>query len=327
MSNKKHMYKRGNKKDEVKSITNKLIDERLPNRKGKQNPTYIVIHEVSLGTGKSPEDYNMQRYANKIIQDAENTIVEITNEKSQEKKETKMSYYDLDKKYDKELIEKAKNNIVHIKDENGEDVEMKIKVCTIGYHYLVGDKEIYQFIEDDVATSHTGTAFGNNNSIGVERLICKGVNYEQATHNQAKLIATLMLKHDISIENVITHKEMQRRYGNPEQKENPKQCPGRMLAGFRGTVQDFKKEIKRCIAYGWLFEDELDLETRKKLPDIQRKALKDLLSKKGAKKIGINEMVYSVLKNEDKLTNRKLEESKKILENKFGKSENERIKE
>lgn len=80
MSNKKHIYKRGSKKDEVKLITNKLIDKRLPNRTGKQKPTYIVIHEVSLGTGKSPENYNMQRYANKIVQDAENVVVEITND-------------------------------------------------------------------------------------------------------------------------------------------------------------------------------------------------------------------------------------------------------
>ena len=80
---------------------------------------------------------------------------------------------------------------------------------TIGYHYLVGDKEVWQFLEDDVATSHTGTPFGNKNSIGVERLICEGVNYEHAIHNQAKLVATLMLKHHIPIQNVLTHKEMQ----------------------------------------------------------------------------------------------------------------------
>lgn len=233
-----------------------------------------------------------------------------------------MSYYDLDKRYDKELIEKAKNNIVHIKDENNQDIEMKIKVCTIGYHYLVGDKDIYQFIEDGVTTSHTGTDFGNKNSIGVERLICKGINYEQATHNQAKLIATLMLKHNIPIENVITHKEMQKRYGNREQKENPKQCPGRMLAGFRGTVQDFKKEIKRCIAYGWLFEDELDLATKEKLPAIQKKAMEDLFSEKKTRKIGIAKLVNSALKTENNLTNRKLEESKKILEKKLKKTEN-----
>ena len=142
---------------------------------------------------------------------------------------------------------------------------------TIGYHYLVGDKEVYQFIEDDVATEHTGTEFGNHNSIGIERLICEGVNYEYATHNQAKLIATLMLKHNIPIENVITHKHLQEQQG----KENPKQCPGRMLAGFRGGVQDFKHEIERCFMYGWFFEDLLDEETKNKIP-----AMKEYFTKR-----------------------------------------------
>jgi len=136
MSKKKHMYIRPPKGDTPVKVEPKFIDYDLPNRQGHQDPTYIVIHEVSLGTGRSPKEYNMERYANKISEDARNGR-------------------------------------------------------TIGYHYLVGDKQVYQFMEDDVATSHTGTEFGNHNSIGVERLICKGVNYEYATHNQAKLIETL----------------------------------------------------------------------------------------------------------------------------------------
>ncbi len=219
MNKKMHLYKRPPKENISVKVTKKLLDNSSTNKIGAQTPTYIVIHEVSLGTGRSPQNFNMKRYADKIIADGKSG-------------------------------------------------------STIGYHYLVGDEEIYQFIEDDIATCHTGTEFGNHNSIGIERLICEGVNYEYATHNQAKLIATLMLKHNIPLENVITHKEIQRRFGTTEQQKNPKQCPGRMLAGFRGNVQDFKNEIKRCLIYGWLFEELLDDKTKENIPRIQKIAEK-----------------------------------------------------
>lgn len=225
MSKNKHIFIRPPKRDDTVKVEQRFIDYDLPNRQGHQDPTYIVIHEVSLGTGRSPKEFNMERYEKKISEDARNGR-------------------------------------------------------TIGYHYLVGDKQVYQFLEDDVATGHTGTAFGNHNSIGVERLICEGVNYEFAIHNQAKLIATLMLKHNIPIDNVITHKEMQKRYGTDEQKANPKQCPGRLLAGFRGTVQDFKGEIKRCFMYGWFFNELLDEKQIEEIPKIQEIAKERFLPKK-----------------------------------------------
>ncbi len=225
MNKKRHLYKRPNPVEDAKiKVTNRIIDEDSTNRIGLQNPTYIVIHEVSLGTGKSPITYNMEHYANMV------------------------------KQYGK--IGRS-----------------------VGFHYVVGDKEVCQFIPDDVATEHTGTKFGNTNSISVERLICEGINYEYATHNQAKLIATLMLKHNIPLENVLTHKEMQRRFGEGEKKANPKQCPSRMLAGFRGTVQDFKTEIKRCFIYGWFFEDLLDEKTKNNIPKIQEVAKERFASK------------------------------------------------
>ena len=223
---KKHIiYKRPSKNNIPVGVTLKLIDEDLPNREGKQDPTYIVIHEVSLRTGRSPKNFNMEHYAKKIVEDGK-------------------------------------------------------KGSTIGYHYLVGDKEVYQFIEDDVATSHTGTQFGNKNSIGVERIICEGVNFEYALHNQAQLIATLMLKHNIPLDNVITHKEMQKRFGTPEQQANPKQCPARMLAGIKGDVQDFKNEIKRCFVYGWFFEEMLDEKTIQSIPKIQEISKKKFFPEK-----------------------------------------------
>lgn len=225
MSKKTHIFKRPPKGSTPVRVIPKFLDENASTREAHQTPTYIVIHEVSLGTGRSPKTYNMEHYERKLKESAE-------------------------------------------------------RGSTIGYHYLVGDKEVWQFLEDDVATSHTGTDFGNENSIGIERLICEGVNYEHAIHNQAKLVATLMLKHNIPIENVITHKEMQRRYGDEEQQENPKQCPGRLLAGFRGTMQDFNHEIKRCLMHGWLFEELLDEKTIAEIPKIKEIAKQRFTPKK-----------------------------------------------
>lgn len=225
MSKKTHIFKRPPKDVETVRVIQKLLPKNVKTREGEQTPTYIVIHEVSLGTGRSPKTYNMEHYERKLKESAE-------------------------------------------------------KGSSIGYHYLVGDKEVWQFLEDNVATSHTGTDFGNENSIGIERVICEGVNYEYAIHNQAKLAATLMLKHNIPIGNVITHKEMQRRYGEKEKQENPKQCPGRLLAGFRGTMQDFNNEIKRCLMHGWLFEELLDEKTISEIPKIKEIATQRFTTKK-----------------------------------------------
>lgn len=211
MSKKYHIFKRP--KNLSIKVEEKILPKNSSNFLGYQEPKYIVIHEVSLGTGKSPAEYDMEHYYKKIYDSGQSG-------------------------------------------------------STIGYHYLVGDKTIYHFIPDNVSTAHTGTTFGNYNSIGIERLICKGINYEYAIHNQAKLIATLMLKHQIPLNHVITHKEMQLRYGSAERKNNPKQCPGRLISGFRGTLNDFKTEIKRCFMYGWFFNELLDEKIILKIPKI-----------------------------------------------------------
>lgn len=183
------------------------IEERLlplgsANRTGKkQVPEYIVIHEVSLGLGKSPENYNMERY----------------------------------------------ENLIRTQGSEGR---------SIGYHFLVGDKEIYQFIKEDEATDHTGTLEGNNNSIGIERLICEGISYEHALHNQAKLIATLMVKWNIPLDHVKTHKGMVWTFA-PE-RENKKNCPSRMLAGQRGGEEQFRREITKCFKHKWFFYELLN---------------------------------------------------------------------
>lgn len=166
-------------------------------------------------------------------------------------------------------------NIDYYKDaifENAKIQEEDYKRFEIGYHYIVDEKSVYQFIPDNKATCHTGTKHGNRRSIGVERIICKGNNHYKSIHNQAELIATLMLKHNIPLENVITHKEMQIQYGNDKKRENPKKCPGRLLAGYRGTVQSFKQEIEKCFINGWFIKEMLDEKMIEQIPEVQKVA-------------------------------------------------------
>ena len=120
---------------------------------------------------------------------------------------------------------------------------------TVSYHFLCGDKAVWQFLPEDEATDHTGTKEGNHNSIGLERVVCKGVNFAEALHNQAKLAATLMKKWNIPIENVKPHRGMQWLYA-PE-RENKKDCPSRMLHGWYGGWIDGGRA-------GWADEGRMD---------------------------------------------------------------------
>lgn len=197
MSNKYSNYIRPNHKV---NIEERLIPLGSANRPGKkQIPKYIVIHEVSLGLGKSTKNYNMKHYENLILNQG----------------------------------------------------KMGIETS---YHFLIGDKKIYKFINDDEIAYHTSTAKGNI-SIGIERLICEGINYEHALHNQAKLAATLMVKWNIPLDNVKTHKGIIWTF-DPE-RENKKGCPSRMLAGQRGGEEKFKREIIKCFKHKWFFYELL----------------------------------------------------------------------
>lgn len=196
MKKNNHPY---NVSDVVKNVTveEKILPDECANRLGiKQTPYYIVIHEVSLGIGRSKETFNMEHYANKIKNDGLNGI-------------------------------------------------------NIGYHYLVGDKEIYHFIPDTESARHTGTDI-NWCSIGIERLICEGVRYSDALHNQAKLAATLMVKWDIPLSRVISHKTAKVISNEPI-----KQCPNRLIVGQYGGFRSFYREIYKCLKDNDLFYELL----------------------------------------------------------------------
>ena len=197
MSKKYSVYRRP--LDDIK-IENRFIPKGLVNRTGNmQVPKYIVIHETSLGLGKTPKSKDMDNYEQLLYQYAERNM-------------------------------------------------------PVGYHYCVSDSEVWQFIPDDERTSQTGKGtLGNLMGIGIERLVNEVTDRNKSIHIQAKLSATLMIKWDIPLENVLTHRAIQHA-SNYEQK---KDCPSRMLAGQYGGTTQFYAEVLRCIQYGWIFEDHL----------------------------------------------------------------------
>lgn len=109
---------------------------------------------------------------------------------------------------------------------------------SIGYHFMVEANiddisRVYQFLETDVYSHHTGNAEGNQNSIGIERLVNVNTDMERAIEIQAELTAVLMHKYNISIENVVPHKYW-----------SGKECPARLMAGKYGGWEGFIERVK-----------------------------------------------------------------------------------
>lgn len=117
----------------------------------------------------------------------------------------------------------------------------------VGYHYLVSDREIVQFIPDNEVTHHTGNAKGNQLSIGIERLVNEGTDFDKAISIQAKLTATLMKKWNIPLLYVVPH----RYWGDVN-------CPARLLAGQNGGWYDFHLHVKHLYVMKNFFQEVLD---------------------------------------------------------------------
>ena len=112
----------------------------------------------------------------------------------------------------------------------------------IGCHFFVSDSHIVQFIPINVRTAHAGTTEGNN-SIGIERLVNRFIDFPTAIANQAKLTATLMHMFNIPIENVVTHKHW-----------SGKECPARLLAGLNGGWEGFISQVMNFYETGDIFD-------------------------------------------------------------------------
>ncbi|MCL2859467.1 MAG: peptidoglycan recognition protein family protein [Oscillospiraceae bacterium] len=117
----------------------------------------------------------------------------------------------------------------------------------VGYHYLVSDSEIIRFIPDEEVARHTRTDEGNYSSIGIERLVNEGTDFNKAISIQAKLTATLMVKWLIPLRNIKTHRDWRM----------DTNCPSRLLGGQNGGWEGFILQVQRYFETREFFEEIL----------------------------------------------------------------------
>ena len=81
------------------------------------------------------------------------------------------------------------------------------------WNYQIDHEKIYQSFDDTVYCWHAGGDYGkylplgNSNSIGIEMCINEDGNYDGAMAHDAKLVAHLMYKYNLKMENVIRHND------------------------------------------------------------------------------------------------------------------------
>lgn len=112
----------------------------------------------------------------------------------------------------------------------------------VGFHFMVSDTQIVQFLPLRYRTAHAGSTEGNN-SICIERVVNRFVDFPRAISNQAKLTATLMAIYHIPIEQVVPHKYW-----------SGKECPARLLAGLYGGWDGFIEEVRTFFDNHDIFE-------------------------------------------------------------------------
>lgn len=105
------------------------------------------------------------------------------------------------------------------------------------WNYQVDAYGIYQSFDDSVICWHAGDgthneATGNNNGIGIEMCINQDGNYEGALYNNAKLVANLMHKYNLKLENVKRHYDF-----------SGKECPSYMIR--TGRWNEFLEMVDR----------------------------------------------------------------------------------
>lgn len=100
----------------------------------------------------------------------------------------------------------------------------------LSWHYTVDDKEIYHHIPDEEAAYHAGDAMGegsgNLNGIGIEMCVNEDGDYEKTLENSSKLVAYLLEKYDLDLEDVKKHQDF-----------NGKVCPNQLIT--KGRWQEF----------------------------------------------------------------------------------------
>lgn len=126
---------------------------------------------------------------------------------------------------------------------NGSDAAMHNKYlhseeqkdAFLSWHYTVDDEKIYHHLPDNEAAYHASDSLskggGNTNGIGVEICVNADGNYNQAVDNAAKLVAFLLNRYDLDIEDVKQHGDFTK-----------KDCPENLRQG--DNYEQFLKKIE-----------------------------------------------------------------------------------
>lgn len=122
----------------------------------------------------------------------------------------------------------------------------------IGYltwHYTVDDQLSVQHLPDTEQGEHADfDGPGNNYSIGIEMCEHRGSNLNATIERTAMLTASLMLKHNIPIQNVKAHYHWPRAGRTPENKNCPHFLldngkPGRKWRWFKAKVEMYRNAL------------------------------------------------------------------------------------
>jgi len=130
---------------------------------------------------------------------------------------------------------------------------LKSRNNSLGYlswHYSVDAKNIYQSLPDNESGQHADyEGPGNKFSIGIEMCENRGNSLEDTMEHTARLIAYLMRKHRIPIENVVPHQHWRQIRYSDNRDLGHKNCPHFLLDnGKPGAKWDaFKKRIEKYL--------------------------------------------------------------------------------
>ncbi len=92
------------------------------------------------------------------------------------------------------------------------------------WQYQVDDGEIYQSYEDNIYCWHASAKRGNSNSIGIEMCVNPDGQFNAAMRNDARLIASFLIKYELGMLNVKQHFNFD---------PNGKNCPENIRNDFR----------------------------------------------------------------------------------------------
>ena len=101
----------------------------------------------------------------------------------------------------------------------------------LSWHYSVDDHSIYQHLPDNEKSYHTSSAEANENAIAIELCVNSDGDFEKTVTNAVWLVKTLMNRHGIPPQNIMTHKDW-----------TGKTCPHTLLS------DGWKEFLARCSA-------------------------------------------------------------------------------